>query len=85
MKLSLLLAALLLTGCAKHYQVCVVVHDGYGCMHDTLSKPDAVNVGKAMAELGMDVVVKPKGRKIPDSLPTQSAPAHEAPDERTKI
>ena len=72
MKAALLLF-ILLSGCAsKRYQVCVAVHEDFGCMRDTLSKPDALNVGKAMSALGMDVVVKRKGPK----LNTEDFPSH---------
>lgn len=63
MKTVLLISAILLAGCAKHYQVCVAVHDQFGCMHKTLSRTDAVNVGQAMSALGMDVVVRKDSRK----------------------
>lgn len=74
---ALLITALLLAGCAtKKYRVCLVVHDGLSCMHHDLSRPDAVNVGNAVAELGYDVVVERNKGKLataptapPNSVP----------------
>ena len=61
MKKVVVFLALTLVGCAsKHYEVCVAVQGGAACMHDGLSKPDALSVGAAFSALGYDVNVRPK-------------------------
>lgn len=71
--LLLVVLAMLIACTRKNYQVCVYAGMDFKCMHRELSRPDAIGVGGAIAQLGVDVVVKRKG------VPAPPSPVHEAP------